>query len=394
LYTDFWAGPVTRRLARSTGSTVIRSLATRFNADLEDAPVTSWNTCALWWEWTLRGRRKTDAVRGPYHGFADVGRRFGSRIRDHLESRTDLDSRAIFFAYDTGALEALEWCRERGVPSILNQMDPNRIEMELVHAEEKCWPGWALQSVSVPEEYLRRRENEWALANRILVNSNFCREALIKQGVSSEKLVVVPLCYELAGGNQKSGIDRAKLLGQNGPPKRPLRVLFLGQVILRKGIQYLMQAAKLLEKEGILFDVVGPLGITSEAAKTAPRNLVFHGRASRDQTNAWYQQSDVFVLPTLSDGFAITQIEAMANGLPVIATPHCGQVVGNGVDGFIVPARDASALAAACLRYVSEPGLLESQSAAALQKAGQFSLGHLADNLKRLEAGMLKGNGS
>ena len=285
----------------------------------------------------------------------------------------------------------MEWCRERGVPSILNQMDPNRIEMELVRAEEKSWPGWALQSAAVPEEYLQRREREWTLASRVLVNSAFCREALIKQGVPPTKLVVVPLCYELEEDGQRPEMARSKPPAANMLHGRPLRVLFLGQVILRKGIQYLMQAAKLLEKENIQFDVVGPLGIALEAVKTAPRNLVFHGRASRDQTSAWYQQSDIFVLPTLSDGFAITQIEAMANGLPVVATPHCGQVVGDGADGFIVPAKDAAALAAVFLRYAAEPGLLESQSAAARHKARQFSLRHLAQNLTQLEAGLLGG---
>ena len=391
LYTDFWAGSMTRRMARSTGSAMFRSLATRFHPDLANAPITSWNTSALAWEWTLRRRRKADGVNGPYHRFAEVGRQFGSRVRDQLKRRTDLDSRSVFFAYDTGALEALEWCQERGIPGVLNQMDPNRIEMELVHLEEKSWPGWTLQSVEVPEEYLQRREREWALASRILINSDFCRDALIKQGVPSEKLAVVPLCYELGENSRKTGMASSKSPAANRPPGRPLRVLFLGQVILRKGIQYLMQAARLLEKENIQFDVVGPLGIAPEAVKTAPRNLVFHGRASRDQTSAWYQQSDVFVLPTLSDGFAITQIEAMANGLPVVATPHCGRVVDDGVDGFIVPAKNAEALAAVFLRYASEPGLLESQSAAARQKAGQFSLRHLAQNLTQLEAGLLAG---
>ena len=119
----------------------------------------------------------------------------------------------------------------------------------------------------------------------------------------------------------------------------PLKVLFLGQVILRKGIQYLIAAARLLERENIRFDVVGPIGISREAMATAPGNVTFHGRTGRDQAADCYRRSHLFVLPTLSDGFAITQLEAMAHGLPVITTPCCGEVVSDGVDGFIVPAR-------------------------------------------------------
>ena len=165
----------------------------------------------------------------------------------------------------------------------------------------------------------------------------------------------------------------------------PLRVLFLGQVNVRKGIQYLVAAAKLLADEPVQFDVVGPVGISDAAMKSAPSNVTFHGRAGRDETAAWYARSDVFVLPTISDGFAITQIEAMAHGLPVVTTPNCGAVVTDGVDGFIVPARDANALAQAFRRYLKEPELLESQHGAALAKSKQFTLDQLEENLFALE---------
>jgi glycosyltransferase involved in cell wall biosynthesis len=114
--------------------------------------------------------------------------------------------------------------------------------------------------------------------------------------------------------------------------------------------------------------------------------MVFHGRATRDQTAAWYQRSDLFVLPTLSDGFAITQLEAMAHGLPVVTTPCCGEVVTDGVDGFIIPPRDVSALVQTFQRYLKEPELLKVQQSAALLKSRQFTLGRLAENLMQLEA--------
>src|SRR5208283_4275274 len=101
----------------------------------------------------------------------------------------------IVFAYDTGALETLEWCREQGIRCVLNQMDPGRVEVEMVRQEEERWPGWQTERLEVPEEYFCRREQEWALADRVVVNSNFCRQALIQQGVAPEKLVVIPLCY-------------------------------------------------------------------------------------------------------------------------------------------------------------------------------------------------------
>ena len=168
-------------------------------------------------------------------------------------------------------------------------------------------------------------------------------------------------------------------------PNRPLRVLFLGQVILRKGIQYLIEAAMLLRNEAIHFDIVGSIGISDEAVASAPSNITFHGLVSRDRTDEFYRSSDLFVLPTLSDGFALTQLEAMAHGLPVIATPNCGEVVSDGVDGLIVPASDANALAEAFQLLIQDPGRLGAMSAATGPKVEKFSLGRLAENLQKLE---------
>ncbi len=383
LYTDFWAGPMVSKF--SIGK--LRPLAARWHPELagrekmEDGrrkmEMRSWNLRALAWE--LRLRRHRSETGNPYQGFIEVGRWFATRVREDMKRRPDFGAGSIFFAYDTGALESLAWCREQKIKTILNQMDPNRAEVELVRAEENIWPGWTTRSLQVPEEYFARREQEWALADRIVVNSEFSRQALFQQGVPSEKLTVIPLCFEAGEATRTSRTANRK-------SSAPVRVLFLGQVILRKGIQYLLAAARQLERENIHFDIVGPVGISREAIATAPGNVTFHGRISRDQAAAWYRQADVFVLPTLSDGFALTQLEAMAHGLPVITTPCCGDVVSDGSDGFIVPARDVGALVRAFQRYIAQPALLSSQSASALVKAGQFTLDRLATNLTRLEA--------
>ncbi len=377
LCTDFWAGPLTRKFAAGK----LRPLAARFHPDLagQSGLVHSWNLRSLGWEFLLRRKFAGE----PYLGFIEVGKRFSTRVRQHLQRRTDLNSDSIFFAYDTGALESLAWCRAQKIKCVLNQMDPNRVEVDLVRAEEKSWPGWSLRPLEVPEEYFARREQEWAAADRIVVNSEFSQQALLQQGVPAEKLAVIPLCFETGEANWKLEIGNRK-------PSTPLRVLFLGQVILRKGIQYLLAAARQLEQENIHFDIVGPVGISETALKTAPGNVTFHGRTSRDQTANWYRQSDVFVLPTLSDGFALTQLEAMAHGLPVVATPNCGAVVTNGADGFIVPPRDASALAEIFRRYLAQPELRQAQAAAAREKSRQFTLNRLTENLTQLEADLRK----
>jgi glycosyltransferase involved in cell wall biosynthesis len=80
------------------------------------------------------------------------------------------------------------------------------------------------------------------------------------------------------------------------------------------------------------------------------------------------------VLPTLSDGFAITQLEAMAHALPLVVTPNCGRVVTDGIDGFIIPARDGQALAEALVRFDNDRTMLRHMSENALRTALRHNL--------------------
>jgi glycosyltransferase involved in cell wall biosynthesis len=432
LYTDFWASAPWRLIGKVTGK---GSMSSRCHADLLEAPVTGFNFHAL--------KASRQRFTNPYDGFFQIGRQFGELVVKDLEKQSRVERRVsramlaesrdkgrgkrapithhplpitkIFFGYDTGFLEPARWVKARGGKTIVCQMDPARYEVDLVKEEEKRWPGWAKRSVEVPESYYRRREEEWAVADLVMVNSEWSKQALIKQGVSDDKIVVVPLAYEVGDRGRNLKLETGNLKGKNLDSEfsihdsginsglrsqvsslsaqRPLRVLFLGQVILRKGIQYLIEAAMLLRNEAIHFDIVGSIGISDQAVASAPSNMTFHGPVSRDRTEGFYRSSDLFVLPTLSDGFALTQLEAMAHGLPVIATPNCGEVVTDGVDGLIVPVSDSNALAEAFQLLIQDPEKLRSMSAATKAKVEQFSLSKLAENLEEVEKKLKMKNG-
>ena len=397
LYTDLWASASWRLIGKLTGKS---SLAARFHSELATASVTGFNLQAL----KAMRRRYPN----PYDGFLEVGEAFGRSVVKDLQKRSrdegrgtraskmplkaldfrlsTLDSGDIFFGYDTGFLEPARWIKERGGKTIVCQMDPSRYEVDLVREEGKRCPGLVKKALDVPENYFKRREAEWAVADLVMVNSEWTRQALIRQGVKDDKIVVVPLAFEASCPRHT---DATSSRPTNFDSRRKLRVLFLGQVILRKGIQYLIEAARLLSEERIHFDVVGSIGILDEAVTSAPANMTFHGPVSRDRTEAFYRSADLFVLPTLSDGFALTQLEAMAHGLPVIATPNCGDVVTDGVDGLIVPASDPNALAEAFQLILQDPEKLRAMREATDAKLEQFSLARLGANLAALEQRLL-----
>jgi glycosyltransferase involved in cell wall biosynthesis len=256
--------------------------------------------------------------------------------------------------------------------TIVDQVDPGKVEEELILLEVQKWPGWQTITDRIPEAYYDRVAAEWHAAAFVLANSPWSKAALVRQGVPPEKLIVVPLAYE-----PPRVVSRPKQ-----PTSGVLTVLWIGSVILRKGIQYLIEAAKGLTGMPIKFVVAGPVGISERAVRESPCNVEFLGPVSRMRARELYLQGDLFVLPTMSDGFAMTQLEAMAHGLPVIATTNCGEVVTDGVDGLLVPAGDAHALAAAIIRLHDDRALLCEMSARALEKSKRFSLDHIGELLE------------
>jgi glycosyltransferase involved in cell wall biosynthesis len=297
--------------------------------------------------------------------FLRIGKWFASAVARDV-ARRKLDPRKdAFFGFNTGCLETFEVMAKRGIPTICDQIDPGAVEEELVYQETLKWPGWQKSVGRIPQAYWDRMKQEWSAANMILVNSKWSKDALIQQGVPAEKMFVVPVAYEAERTHLPA---RSNFSG-------PFTVLWLGSVNLRKGIQYLIQAAKdLVDNPRIKIVVVGPIQISDDALASAPGNMQFVGRLTRDETEEMYRKADVFVLPTISDGFAITQVEAMSQALPVITTPNCGEVVTEGVDGLIVPPFDGPALAAAISKLEADRNLLREMSYRALDKSAHFYL--------------------
>jgi glycosyltransferase involved in cell wall biosynthesis len=113
-------------------------------------------------------------------------------------------------------------------------------------------------------------------------------------------------------------------------------VLFLGQIIPRKGVRPLLDAIAELERDPIEFHFVGPSAPQYADELRGRVNISWHGAVPRDQTQRYYEAADVFILPTFSDGFGLTQLEAISRGLPVIASRFCGDVVRDRENGLIL----------------------------------------------------------
>jgi glycosyltransferase involved in cell wall biosynthesis len=360
-----FGGGFADRLAQSRWKPVARVFAARHD-ELQRNLVTTltlWDVAQRVWgpfrrEW-----------RSHYQSSILAGTAFARRV-----ARLRLPAHNVLIAYSYAALELVEAERARGVFTVVDQIDPAQVEYEMVREEARRWPDFAMPPEEAPTEYFGRVRAEWDRAHLVVVNSEWTREALLSQGVPAEKLEVMPLAYE----------PPVPLPRPSMPPFRPLQVLWVGSANIRKGIHYLLQAAEMLQHEPLEITVAGTIGIRPERVRKAPGNIRWLGPVPRGRVDALYRSHHVFVLPTLSDGFAITQLEALAIGLPVIVTPNCGRVVHDGETGFVIPPRDASALADAIKRFVRDPTLVSYMAPRCIAAAQKYTVDTYARRLLRI----------
>ncbi len=162
--------------------------------------------------------------------------------------------------------------------------------------------------------------------------------------------------------------------------ERPLRVLFLGQINLRKGVARLLKAVRLLQNEPVEFHFVGPIQISVPHDLENNPKVRWFGIVPRSKVSAFYQNADLLIFPTLSDGFGLTQLEAQACSLPVIASRFCGQVVDDGVNGIVLNELSPESIAAALRSCLRDPARLRTFSTNTITTS-KFNLKAVAQSL-------------
>jgi len=354
LVTDSWipvtAEPMARRLSKS--------LAGRRCSAIPDRLVRS----------RTLGRLMTDAVTklGGSNGWNAILRRneWFQKWAAREVARSDAP---IVFSYSYTARLPFAAAKKRRAKCILGQIDPGPREVEVVREKSVAYWDLSLPEENPPSEYWRLWREEIEFADKIIVNSPWSEKLLLEEGVDAAKLVEIPLVYQRADStcDESRGLARQPLgnrvtsdESQRKKPNPRLKALFLGSVILRKGVGQLFDAIRMLKNEPVDFTFAGPIGVKIPDDVSQMPNVRFHGPVDKATTERLYCQADVFLFPTLSDGFGLTQLEALGHGLPVIASTHCGQVVENGVNGLVLVEVSPEAIGEAIMALVRDRDLL------------------------------------
>jgi glycosyltransferase involved in cell wall biosynthesis len=267
----------------------------------------------------------------------------------------------------------LDFCREakaRGCRIIHEVMLNPDIGIWL-NEEHRLFPDIA-HDISTLDEIQRGRQldqQKYQIADLILVPSDFVYRSVVALGADPSKVRLVPY-----------GIDESWLETQPRPV--PGRVLFVGTVGLLKGCHYLAESQRLLADRDISCEIriVGPAarGIDQHPLFFGPNYV---GQVPRSDVRNEFLAADVFVLPSLCEGFALAHLEALACGIPVVTTPHCGSVVRDGIDGRIVPIRNSGALANAIEDIITNRPLRAQMSTNARARAQEYSWNRYGERL-------------
>ncbi len=230
----------------------------------------------------------------------------------------------------------------------------------MLQEEARLVPAFAgtLQLHNTPEAVAKRLDAEIRLADRVLTLSRFETETFLTAGVDQDKIVEIP-----------PGVDTTLFRPGRRPSDDVFRVLFVGQVTQRKGISYLLDAFRLAGLRDAELVLVGAL---QGRRPWVGHHSVHHLPAvPRSELPDRYAQADVFVMPSLIEGSCLTALEAMACGLPVIVSENAGtsDLIEDGREGYVVPIRDAGAIADRLRALEADPDLRERMARAARTRA-------------------------
>ena len=307
--------------------------------------------------------------------------RYKDRLLGRKAGQIARRDNAALFCYSTYASEAFK-DSDSSRYRFLFQLHPHPATVKAILSEEAERMPWARSSLgaeyelSLPERDYRELCREPDLANGWVVASRYTALTLAEHGVPLEKIHIVPY-----------GINHERFQKRLRPPpvEKSFTVLFLGSMIQRKGLSYLLEAVRMLKTKSIRVKLCGR-GIIDRELLSHYRDLPIEVRVGLSSQELVHEihQGDILVLPSLVEGFAHVILEAMSCGLPVMATSHtCApDVIVNGMHGFIVPIRDSEAIAEKLAWAVSNRAELADMGEAASDQSRLFTWGRFRAGIR------------
>lgn len=277
---------------------------------------------------------------------------FRSKCWLDLLSKKDALRSDLFLFYSGTGLSTLRAMKSTPVVGVVEAVNSHVLVQQQILREEHERLRLPLQGFHPGD--MERRVREYDLADAIICPSTFSAQSFIDQGFPADRVRVVPFGVE--AGSSGAPLEK---------PRDSFRVLFVGQINIRKGLRYLFEAFNQFRHPKKELWVVGPKAEPTGIDDIAPPDgAKFLGVLKGDDLSHAYRSCHVLVLPTLEEGMALVLGEALSHGLPVIATVNSGgtDLFEDGSTGFLVPIRSPQAITEKLQLLADEPSRVEALS--------------------------------
>jgi len=277
---------------------------------------------------------------------------------DHYVSN-NLPKTDILFALSGSGLNCGKKAKQNGIKYICDRGSSHiRYQNNILQEEYKIW---GQQFKGIDPRIILKEEQEYDTADCITIPSTFAYKSFIEMGIPKSKLYKIPY-----------GVDLRRFHKICEPDPNRFDVLFVGQVSFRKGIPYLFDAFKKLKHPNKYLTIIGSIQPEIKdylKNKTIPENVQFLGSLPQIELKYFMSKSHVMVLPSIEEGLAYVQAQALACGCPVIGTNHSGaeDLFTDGKEGFIVPIRDPEIIAEKLQEFADDPEKRRDMSSAAVK---------------------------
>lgn len=302
---------------------------------------------------TKMGKRKSEGV--------SANKEYGDWLACRM-IREGLKGANIIYSMNCSCLDFVSYAKSRGCKSVIDTFMHPKTE-DIYSEEYRRWPEFGY--VAKNDDSLLWRDlwqRAFDVADILLCPSEWVAEGILEIAPYAKgKIRVVPYGCTIDYG----GRVNHPIVG---------RIFFAGGNALGKGLPYLAEAATRLRNEipGLDVRIAGQLP-SDVATHFLCKDLNFLGKLSSEQMKEEYLSADLFVLPSLTEGFAGVIAEAICAGCPVIVTREAGSPIVNGREGAIVEARDANALVKYIEKIVKDRKLRNDMSKACLEQIPFYS---------------------
>ncbi len=375
---SFW-GRTVQRFVAGSGSRLELQLRARYHPQLAPERVKTHPAADL----VFLGLDRIAHLHAAARRFVPAHNRwFDARVA----ARVERERPAAVLSYEGCGWRTFERASRLGILTVLDQCTAHlETGRRLSREEAERHPDWADSlPLDPPAWFVEQCAAEQELADAIHISSKYAKQTLVEHGVAAEKIYVNPMAADIGRFRPRPAQEE----------RGTFRVLFVGQITQRKGLTYLLEAFRQLALPNSELLLVGGLTGAGKGLRQFLGESVRHvASVAFLDLHRWYQQGSIFVMPSLHESGVLAIHEALASGLPVIATPNCGSVVRDGIEGFIVPIRDVDALKEKILLLYRNRQLREEMGLRARQRAEVFTWAAYQQRVVELFRALLTGVG-